>query len=148
MSRVEDDIKSLGGNAKFLRDTFEKKIFPRFQQQPEKLQSEKWGDMLDDFHLAGKQLDDIMNEMHPVYAMHIPVPRKVPDITAPNAKITQPIATILSTMIPKEDVSGVVLQPDHKTFDTEPSRMYVRRWGSARISSLCILFRPGRDICH
>jgi len=67
----------------------------------------EWGDLLDKYFLASKQLDDMHAVLTPMFALAIPTPRKVPlPPTEP-----YPIPQLMSTSIAPEDVDKIKIPP-------------------------------------
>jgi hypothetical protein len=78
------------------------------EQQQDGLGATEWGELLDKFFVASKQLDDIHAVMTPMFALTIPTPRKVP--LPPTEPF--PIPQLMSTSIAPEDVDKIKVPPN------------------------------------
>jgi len=93
-NRVKLLVKSLGG-----------KLAPQLSIPRE---TADWGELLDQFFVCSKQLDELVGELSDKHLqVNNPVPRKpFPE----NASFPAP--QLLSTKIPSEDVESIVVQPE------------------------------------
>jgi hypothetical protein len=132
----QEDVKNLEVRSKILHKTLGSKIYPRLVPKvltPEQAAVEvknkssqkasEWGDMLDDYFTAAKQLDDLQHSMKSVFSVHIPVPRKIFE----EGYSAFPLPQILSTMIPKEDRSLVIVDPDPSTYESAKELKHIER---------------------
>jgi hypothetical protein len=134
----QDDIKSLEVRSKLLHKTLGSKIYPllvpkepqagSFAREAEgsalkRQQGMEWGNVLDEYFTAAKQLDDLQHEMKTVFSVHIPVPRKVYE----GGFSAFSIPHVLSTMVPKEDVGLVVIASNSGKYGTPQDQKHLER---------------------
>lgn len=67
----------------------------------------EWGDLLDKFFVASKQIDDMYNECTPMFALTIPTPHQLP---LPPTEVYS-IPQLLSSSIAPEDVDKIKIPP-------------------------------------
>lgn len=117
MKRLED-VKKLEVRSKIVHKTLGTKIYQNLipDQKKEGRDSPEWGDLLDDFFTAAKQLDDLQHEMKSVFSINIPVPRQV--LQEKDRAFPFSIPQLLSPMILKEDSNILVIEPDKTMFGT------------------------------
>jgi len=134
MSALATDVKSLGVRCKLLHKTLGQKLYPRLSPAAASSSASssseyEWPDILDDYFMAAKQLDELSHELKSVYSMHIPAPRKhrqtlitdgasTSNTTATAGEFSFTVPQILSTMVPKEDEEDMV----HPDISFEPPR--------------------------
>jgi hypothetical protein len=130
-----DDVKNLGVRCKILHRNMGSRIYPKLlsaatenggvaNDNGSSTSTLVWEDLLDDYFLASKQLDELGHEIKSVFSMHIPVPRKVQEN---NGEFSFNVPQILSTMIPKDDEDYLTIEPDFKKYDTSSNLQHQLR---------------------
>jgi len=133
--RRQEDIKNLEVRSKLLHKTIGSKIYPllvpkdappAFTNEPESKTSNlgtDWGEVLDEYFIAAKQIDDLQHEIKSVFSVHIPVPRKVFEEGFSAFSIPQ----VMSTMAPKEDKILLVIGENSRKYGTAPEQKHLER---------------------
>ena len=75
----------------------------------------EWGDLLDRFFVASKQLDEVHSALTPMFALTIPTPRRVP--LPPTEPF--PVPQLLSTALAPEDADKIKIPPKGGAATTE-----------------------------
>jgi hypothetical protein len=140
-----DDVKNLHVRSKIVQNTLKSKIYQRLVPSSDKagddvgqlqLQGkgkgkgaagQEWGDLLEDFFVAAKQLDDLQHEMKAVYSINIPVPRKE---RPPGGEFPFSIPQLLSPAYPKEDSDILVVKTENSdcaAYTTPASLLHAER---------------------
>ena len=110
MEKQSEALQKFDASGKVLYTSVSRKLVPWLSLpagEPD------WGELLDQFFVASKHLNDLIDDMKPSFCLSIPTPCKqfpVNSFAAPQ---------LLSTMIPSEDVSHILIKAEGTSTSNE-----------------------------